>query len=170
MTFFLEPTEHSTSLHNTMYSGNILPGTRYKNFLVHKKHWYLEPGTSSFCDYFSLCFQILITCCFYQYYCSYWYFSAAALLPGTRLITIKRPLTIKMPGLVKTVSASALIETMTSSQLLSPNNEQETQSESAIVAQPASTTIDESNTEGPQPLTSQPDEPLSNSAYVSYPL
>lgn len=93
----------------------------------------------------------------------------AALLPGTRLITIKRPLTIKMPGPgpVKTVSASALIQTTTSSQLSSPINEQETQSESAIVALPAPTT-DDSNTEGPLPLTSQIDEPLNNSAAVSY--
>lgn len=56
---------------------------------------------------------------------------------------------------------------MTSSQLSSPNNEQETQSESAIVALPAPTT-DDSNTEGPLPQTSQLDEPLNNSAAVSY--
>lgn len=95
-------------------------------------------------------------------------FSAtAALLPGTRLITIKRPLTIKMPGLVKTVSASALVETMTSSQLSSPNNEQETQSESAIVAHSTPTT-DDSNSEEPLAQTSQPDGPLNNSSAVSF--
>lgn len=84
----------------------------------------------------------------------------AALLPGARLITIKRPVTIKMPGLIKTVPASAVVETITSLQLKSPN-EQATQHELANVADPASTT-DDSNTGDLQLQIRRPDEHLNN--------
>lgn len=143
-----------------------LLGTRYKDFLVLRKHF---SGAWIFIFLWLFLFASILNnlLLLLIYFSKLYVFATAALLPGTRLITIKRPLTIKMPGLVKTVSASALVETMTSSQLSSPNNEQETQSESAIVAHPTPTT-DDSNTEEPLPQTSQPDEPLNNSSAVSF--